>query len=91
MALVASIVAKDMGSTTGRNLFKLSEETGLNPWKASSSMIREALESNIARVPDVDFWRLPLLEKLLHQRYQMENELQETDKLQELVDSLCSS
>ena len=80
-----------MGSTTGMNLFKLGKETGLNPWVTSSSEVKTSLEKSDVMVPEEDSWRLPLLEKLLHQRYEMEIQVQDTSSLQQLIDSLCSS
>ena len=54
-------------------------------------MVRMALEQSDTLVSDEDRWRLPLLEKLLLQRYNMQTQLQNTSKIQDLIDSLCSS
>ena len=35
VALVANLMSRDIRSTTGRNLARLKQETGLNPWVAS--------------------------------------------------------
>ena len=91
MVLVANLAAKDMGSTTGINLSKLAKETDLNPWKTSSYEVRTALEQSDVMVPEMDRWRLPFLEKLLLQRHNMQAQIQNTKKLQDIIDSLCSS
>ena len=91
VVLLANLTARDMGSTTGINLYKIGKETGLNPWVTSSFEVKIALEKSDVMVPEEDSWRLPLLEKLLHQRYEMEIQVQDTSSLQQLIDSLCSS
>ena len=91
VALVANLAGRDMGSTTGSNLSKLAQETGLNPWISSSSITRQTLDKLKVTVPNEDYWRLPLLEKLLMQRYKMEMQVQDTEAIQDLIDSLCSS
>ena len=60
-------------------------------WVASPAMITEALDRQTTPVPNEDLWRLPLLEKLLLQRYEMETQVQDTTAIQELIDALCSS
>ena len=91
VALVANLMGHDVSSTTGVNLYRLGQETGLNVWEASPTMVRMALEQSDTLVSDEDRWRLPLLEKLLLQRYNMQTKLQNTSKIQDLIDSLCSS
>ena len=39
VALVANIVARDMGSVTSRNLELIRTETGLNPWSATPAQL----------------------------------------------------
>ena len=91
VALVANLMGHDVSSTTGGNLYRLRQETGLNPWLASPTMVKVALQETDVVVPDEDVWRLPLLEKLLLQRHQMECLIQDTSEIQGLIDSLCSS
>ena len=91
MVLVANLAGRDMGSTTGSNISKLAQETGTNPWISLSSMTTQALEKGTIMVPNQDLWRLPLLDKLLVQRYEMEMQVQNTDAIQDMIDSLCSS
>ena len=78
VALVANLVGRDVQSTTGKHIARLPEETGLNPWVATPFMIKKLLMENEATVPVEDKWRLPLLEKLILQRYAMENQLEDT-------------
>ena len=89
VALVANLVGHDVSSTTGRNLYMLGQETGLNTWTASPIMIRMALQESETVVPDEERWRLPLLEKLLLQRNNLELQVQDTTEVQSLIDSLC--
>ena len=44
--LVANISAHDKSSNTGGNLARIAEETGLNPWTAHPSKVREVLQQN---------------------------------------------
>ena len=67
VALVANIVGRDMGSTTGINLFQLRQETGLNPWSVAPAKVRQALMEREHSVPETDEWRLPLFEQYLKQ------------------------
>ena len=64
-------------------------------WLSSSLKIKEALSKKVVNVPESDAWRVPYLGKLLEQRdmlvYQGEKESHEKDKLQEMIDSLCTN
>ena len=91
VALVANLVSHDVQSTTGNNLARMKQETGLNPWTATPSMVKTALINNEVSVPEEENWRLPLLEKLLLQRHEMENQLQDVKEIQSMIDSLCST
>ena len=91
VALVASLAGRDKSSTTGINLSMIQRETGQNPWIAKISAIRRALVEREETVPVNELWRLPLLKKLLTQRKDMENECSNTDNINSLINSLCSS
>ena len=41
--VLANIVARDVGSVTGRNLLFIQNETGLDPWRTSAAKVREVL------------------------------------------------
>ena len=86
---LVNIVARDIRSTTGRNLHLIQQETDLDPWVNSGKAIEEKLLRE--PVPDEDIWRLPLLCKLLMQRQEMELNLDNTEYISNLIDSLCSS
>ena len=87
--VVANIVARDVRSTTGFNVAMLERETGLSPWDVSPARFKEAFPP--VPVPEQDEWRVPYLGKLLKERYIMENNMQDTDMITELIDSLCTS
>ena len=89
MALVANIAGRDMGSTTGINLYQLQQEIGLNPWAVSPAKVRQALVERELGVPVIEEWRLPLLENYLKQRHQMELNVEDTTMINDLIDSLC--
>ena len=91
LSLVATLAGQDKSSTTGINLMKIQNETGLNPWVATPSMTKEVLSANEDLTPQIDEWRIPYLQKLLEQRDAMEYQLEDTTELSELIDSLCSS
>ena len=86
---MANIVGRDRSSTTGRNLSMLAQETNLNPWIASPGAIRSALEPT--EPPEGEIWRIPLLEKLLEQRREMDVNMEDCTEISDLIDSLCSS
>ena len=88
---VANKMMRDMGSTTGSNIARLQQETGLNIWSTTPAKVREALVETELPVPEVDQWRIPLLEKLLVQRRNMEVQTEDTKAISEIIDSLCSS
>ena len=91
--ILARIVAKDVRTTTARNLRLLEMETGGLTWVASPISIRRRLLKTVT-VPEMAVWRLPYLGKLLEERdqlvYQGKDDC-ELELLQSLIDSLCSS
>ena len=93
--ILARMVAKDIRTTTARNLRMLEQETGGLTWAAHGGKIREELASREPTVPRVDAWRVPYLGRLLEERdvlvYQGEELSEEVDQVQELIDSLCSN
>ena len=64
----ARVVAKDIRSTTARNLRMLERETGGLTWAAPTKKIREELDNRKPVVPAEDAWRVPYLGKLLEER-----------------------
>ena len=90
ISLIANIVGRDMGSTTGKNLRGIGKETGLNPWLASSFQVKSALNS-LVTCKENDQWKLSLLENYLLRRQEMEEMLKCTEDITELINSLCST
>ena len=87
VALVASVVSRDVRSTTGRNLWLIQEETELNPFTARPAEVRDRLK--LAAVPEQDTWRLGLLETYLSKRRTLETNLEDTEQITGMIDSLC--
>ena len=87
VALVASVVSRDVRSTTGRNLWLIEEEPHLNPFTARPAEVRDRLK--LAAVPEQDIWRLGLLETYLSERRTLETNLEDTEQITGLIDSLC--
>ena len=93
--MLARVVAKDVRSTTGRNIKVLEKESGGLTWRSTAWKLKEGLEKAEPSVPPEDAWRVQYLGKLLEERdtlvYGGEEHSQQVDTLQSLVDSLCSS
>ena len=64
--ILANIVARDTGSTTGSNLYQLSQEFNVDPWRPESVNI--IVKTPLYAVPEEERWRLPFVDKLLSQR-----------------------
>ena len=93
--ILARVVAKDIRSTTGKNLRMLERETGGLTWAAPVRMIRSELGSREPTVPVQEEWRVRYLGKLLEYRdmlvYEGEKDSVKLESVQELIDSLCGS
>ena len=87
--MLANIVGRDLGSVTGKNLYNIEREFGLDPWRCYPGEIKRAYCYYM--VPEMDMWRLPLLVKLLDQKLEMETCEENTKTIRELIDSLCTS
>jgi hypothetical protein len=91
--ILARVVAKDIRTTTARNMRMIEQETGGLTWATPGGKIREALATREPTVPRVDAWRIPYLGRLLEERdvlaYQGNELSEEVDRVQELIDSLC--
>ena len=89
---MANIAARDIRTTTGRNLRFLEESSGLNPWEFSSARIKmELVRKEMVEVPPQDQWRVSYLASLLEKRQVADYMgLEESGEyLTELIDSLC--
>ena len=59
-------VNQDIQSNTGKNLYKIHRDTGVDPCTVTSGVIRNMPLK--AEIPEADKWRIPLLRKLLERR-----------------------
>ena len=89
VSFLANIVSRDAQSVTSRNINLVKNACGLSPWDYSSTRVKSALEK--IPVPGNNSWRLPLLTKLLEMRSLQEKLLQKTDRLTDMINSLCDS
>ena len=93
--ILARVVAKDIRSTTARNLRLVEEETGGLSWSTSTRRIKERLMEREPVVPRGELWRIKYLGKLLEKRdtliYQGLEESDQVELLQSLIDSLCTN
>ena len=87
--MLSSIVAQDIRSPTGRNCLNLRNEFDFDPWLTSPSILKSQYSQY--EVPEADKWRLPLLTTLLHQRYDLSACGEETETVDGLIESLCTS
>ena len=89
---MARLAGRDIRSTVGSNLAVLARHTVRDPWAASHGQLKAALLiRNKVEDPEVETWRLPYLKRLLGERrdaYYL-GEVEETARLQGLIDSLC--
>ena len=96
VAILARIVAKDIWTTTARNLRLLEVETGGGTWATSLTLLKEKLKEQDPVVPLEDKWRVPYLGKLLEERdillYEgLADTEPEVKSVQSLIDSLCTN
>ena len=91
MVAVANSAINDKGSTTGANLFKLHELTGLNPIVTNGTEVATVLLDAEQLMPVNEEWRIPFLKKLIWTRQQRELHVEDTKDIDFLIDSLCSS
>ena len=90
--VVARLAARDVRTNMGSNLRVLWEESGLDPWTSSKSLMRDRLRvSDRVEVPEADLWRIDYLRKLMdaQQEAYYDNDddkfLQTTDLIESLV------
>ena len=90
VAVVSRIVGRNASTTTGLNLLNIQLETNLNPWSSSLSKFKDHFQTT-PPVPEVDFWRIPLLEKYLKIRKEQITSCEDTEYINTLISSLCST
>ena len=89
---LAYLLARDVRSTTGRNLRHIRDRSGKDPWVDSPESIRTALqEAETVDIPAIDRWRVDYLGVLLEQRMEWHymGMKEEQERVQGLIDSLC--
>ena len=89
VALLASVVSRDAQSVTSRNIKLVTSESGCSPWDYSSMRVKAGLKKT--SVPENNEWRLSLLMKMLECRRTEEKQLTNTDRLTEIINSLCDT
>ena len=89
--MVAHLAGQDKSSVTGRNLWNIQRETGLNVWTTTPAKVSQILHEKENPTPLTDLWRLPYLGKLLEERRRLEAELADTKEINEFINSLCST
>ena len=67
--ILQNIVKNDVQSVTGKNCLKLSQEFSLDPNRDNAALFHE--DYTFYALPEQDDWRIPLLNTLLIQRYEM--------------------
>ena len=87
--VMSGVAAGDVRTTTGRNIWFLKEETGIDPLSSCSVKVKAVLSNKLAVVPDRGRWRVSYLEKLLEERGQAYYEGRDHEHLTVLIDSLC--
>ena len=87
--MMSCTVAQDIRSPTGRNCQNLRDEFDFDPWLTSPSTLKSKYCQY--EVPEADKWRLPLLSTLLSQRYELTACGEDTEIVDGLIESLCSS
>ena len=93
VAVVALLAARDQRSTLGSNLTRLQNLTGLDPWVAGRCQVKAALQLTTRReVPELDFWRPMLLQKLLSTRLEAHYsaDKEEEERIATLITSLVT-
>ena len=86
-----NLVARDLQTTTARNIRLLQCKSGTDPWTVGLGRLRERLVSNeVADIPHQEAWKVEYLGSLLRQMQEAKY-LAQVDRMtyiQGLVDSL---
>ena len=88
--VMARLVRFNALSTTGLNALNIRIETGRYPWEISSREAREILSSKEKSV-DSDVWRCWLLNGYIEIRNNLRAEMENTEYIENLIESLCTS
>ena len=94
VATVAILAARDIRSTLGSNLTHLRNKTGLDPWAVRKGQLKAALAlATRKEVPENDYWRPQLLQKLLSARLEAHYlaDMVEEENIATLISSLIAN
>ena len=83
------VAAADINSTTRGNINYITTLTGRSPLQYSAGLIKSALPVQV--VPPEQQWRLGLLTALLTLRREKHIAVEETERLEAMLASLCST
>ena len=89
VTIVAGVVSKDARSTTAGNLAFLGSLTGLDVKEASRLEVRNKLP--LKEVPEQEFWRLGLLDRLLVERSELLRKGADAKRVIAMISSLCAT
>ena len=90
VAVVSRMVGGDASTTTGLNLLNIQLESQLNPRTSPLSKFKDFFKTT-PDVPEIDQWRIPLLEKYLKKRNELNILCEDTTYIDDLITSLCST
>ena len=83
------IIGYNCQSSTGRNLYFIRTETGLDPYRISSRHIKN-LDMR-QQIPMLEMWRIPTLDRLIKKRNDLLDKMENTDDVDAIIHSVCST
>ena len=87
---MARLVRGNVSTNTGLNLINIRLETGLCPWLATSREVKDILTLNESSGYK-EGWKCHLLERYLEIRRRQRLELDNTEYIDQLILSICTS
>ena len=91
LRVMANISANDIRSVTGNNLSNIKKEILLDPTRDLMSKVKVTILGIRAAVPMQDRWKVSCLRKFLEKKYILDTQHQDTDDVEQLIESLCIS
>ena len=89
--LLANLASKDIRSTMGANISGIRKICSGDLQGYSKIKVEKMILGAVAAVPASDSWRIGCLTRFLEMRHQLQNRLEDTTKMDRILDSLCSS
>ena len=86
---MAIIARKDKRTVTAKNIETIKKESQLCDASLSANNVRNAVP--VTKIPENQEWRISLLPKLLSHKKELEDNLEKTDAIDDMIESLCSS